>query len=120
MNIPAQLLPHKHIRFCESLIGLAGYIRQLLDKPRTIDELYSMLNGSSSAWLYKPSFEQVVSAVVILFAIGQIAETDSNKLYLTDNTLKELNYHKIQQAEHKLNQLNAVRLPRDSGSYEAH
>lgn len=122
MNIPTQLLPHKHIRFCESLIGLAGYIRQLLDKPRTIDELYSMLNGSSSAWLYKPTFEQVVSAVVILFTIGQIAETDSNKLYLTDNTLNELIYHKIQQVEHKVNQLNAVQrlLQRDSGSYEAH
>lgn len=80
MNIPAQLLPHKHIRFCESLIGLAGYIRQLLDKPRTIDELYSILTSSDSTWLYKPSFEQVVSAVVILFTIGQITETNNNKL----------------------------------------
>lgn len=80
MNIPAQLLPHKHIRFCESLIGLAGYIRQLLNKPLTIDEVYTLLNSSDSVWLYKPSFEQVVSAVVILFAIGQISETDNNKL----------------------------------------
>lgn len=120
MNIPAQLLPHKHIRFCESLIGLAGHIRQLLDKPRTIDELYSMLNSSNSAWLYKPSFEQVVSAVVILFAIGQVAETDSNKLYLTDHMPNKLSFLKIHQVEHKVNKLNSVQLllPRGSGSYE--
>gem|GEM_PF-6185359 len=81
-----------------------------------------MLNGSNSAWLYKPSFEQVVSAVVILFAIGQIAETDSNKLHLTDNTLNELSFLKIQQVNHKVNQLNAVQLylPRGSGNHEAH
>jgi hypothetical protein len=85
MNIPAQLLPHKHIRFCESLIGLAGYIRQLLNKPLTIDEVYTILNSSESVWLYKPSFEQVVSAVVILFAIGQISETDNNKLKVIES-----------------------------------
>jgi hypothetical protein len=85
MNIPAQLLPHKHIRFCESLIGLAGYVRQLLNAPLTIDELYSLLNNTESAWLYKPSFEQLVSAVVILFAIGQIIETDNNKLQVIES-----------------------------------
>jgi hypothetical protein len=85
MNIPAQLLPHKHIRFCESLIGLAGYIRQLLNNPLTIDELYSLLNSQDSIWLYKPSFEQLVSAVVILFAIGQIIETDNNKLQVIES-----------------------------------
>ena len=85
MNIPAQLLPHKHIRFCESLIGLAGYIRQLLNNPLTIDELYLLLDNPDSTWLYKPSFEQVVSAVVILFAIGQISETDNNKLQVIES-----------------------------------
>lgn len=84
MNIPAQLLPHKHILFCESLIGLAGYVRQLLNEPRTVDDLYLLLNNSGSDWLYKPSFEQLVSAVVILFAIGQIIETDNNKLQVIE------------------------------------
>lgn len=85
MNIPAQLLPHKHIRFCESLIGLAGCVRQLLNNPLTIDELYSLLNSQDSVWLYKPSFEQLVSAVVILFAIGQVIETDDNKLQVIES-----------------------------------
>lgn len=77
MNIPAQLLPHKHIRFCESLIGLAGYVRQLLDTPKTIDDLYIVMNSPNSTWLYKPTFEQLVSAVIILFAIGQVIEKNN-------------------------------------------
>lgn len=79
MNIQAQLLPHKHIRFCESLIGLAGHIRQLLKTPRTVDDLYLILNSNNSTWLYKPTFEQLVSSIIVLFAIGQIIEKD-NKL----------------------------------------
>ncbi|MFA7239627.1 MAG: ABC-three component system middle component 6 [Sulfuricellaceae bacterium] len=83
MNIPAQLLPHKHIRFCESLIGLAGYVRQLLETPKTIDDLYLILNRSDSGWLYKPTFEQLVSAVIILFAIGQVIEKDNTLQVVT-------------------------------------
>lgn len=108
MNIPAQLLPHKHIRFCESLIGLAGCIRQLLDKPRTVDDLYSILNAPNSAWLYKPSFEQVVSAVVILFAIGQITETDNNKLHIIEKPLNKSNSLEAQQVSHEKNQFVAT------------
>lgn len=82
MNIQAQLLPHKHIRFSESLIGLAGFVRQLLKKPHTIDEVWEILNRNDSNWLYKPTFEQVVIAVVILFALGQIRETDNQQLWV--------------------------------------
>jgi hypothetical protein len=114
MNIPAQLLPHKHIRFCESLIGLAGCIRQLLDKPRTVDDLYSILNGSNSVWLYKPSFEQVVTAVVILFAIGQIAETDNNQLQIIEKPLNKLNIKKINLFPRNLS------FPKDSASHETY
>jgi hypothetical protein len=83
MNIPAQLLPHKHIRFCESLIGLAGYVRQLLETPKTIDDLYLILTSSNSTWLYKPTFEQLISAVIILFAIGQVVEKDNTLQVIT-------------------------------------
>jgi hypothetical protein len=82
MNIQAQLLPHKHIRFCESLIGLSGCIRQLLHEPLTIDEIWTMLNQDNSSWLYKPSFEQIVLAVVLLFTIGQIEPTDNHRIQL--------------------------------------
>ncbi len=83
MNIQAQLLPHKHIRFCESLIGLAGHIRQLLKNPQTVDDLYLILTSNKSNWLYKPTFEQIVSSIVILFAIGQVIEKD-NKLQVVN------------------------------------
>lgn len=80
MNIRSQLLPHKHIRFSESLIGLAGFVRQLLKEPRSIDELWEILNQDKSGWLYKPTFDQVVIAVVILFALGQLIEGELGRL----------------------------------------
>jgi hypothetical protein len=80
MNIQAQLLPHKHIRFSESLIGLAGFVRQILKQPHTIDEIWNVLDCDNSGWFYRPTFEQLVIAVVILFALGQIKETTSHQL----------------------------------------
>jgi len=85
MSIRAQLLPHKHIRFSESLIGLAGFVRQLLKKPLSIDELWEILSRDKSGWLYKPTFEQIVIAVVILFALGQLIEVEAGKLQVKDD-----------------------------------
>lgn len=113
------MLPHKHIRFCESLIGLAGYIRQLLDKPKTVDELYDMLNSPHSDWLYKPSFEQVVLAVVILFAIGQIAEADNNKLYLINCSEYQLNSLEYTNITNEISQPNTLQ-PQVHGSLSGH
>ncbi|WP_086488464.1 ABC-three component system middle component 6 [Thioflexithrix psekupsensis] len=80
MNLQTQLLPHKHIRFSESFIGLAGCVRQLLKEPRTADEIWHLLNSEDSTWFYKPTFEQVLIAIVILFALGQIKEIENKKL----------------------------------------
>jgi hypothetical protein len=80
MSIRAQLLPHKHIRFSESLIGLAGFVRQLLKEPHSIDELWEILNRDKSDWLYKPTFDQVVIAIVVLFALDQLVEVELGRL----------------------------------------
>lgn len=80
MNIQTVLLPHKHVRFCDSLIGLAGFIRGLLTEPRTLDELWALLDRDNSGWLTRPSFTHVVLAVDILFALKQIELTNGNRL----------------------------------------
>ena len=74
------LVPHKHVRFCESLLGLAGYIRGVLVEPTTIDSLYSFLNSSQSTWLVKPDFTEVVLALDILLILKQIELVGENHI----------------------------------------
>jgi hypothetical protein len=72
MNIQAALIPHKHVRFCDSVIALAGFIRTLLAEPRTIDELWTIMAQDNSGWLSHPPFEYLVYAIDTLFALKQI------------------------------------------------
>jgi hypothetical protein len=78
MNIQAALIPHKHIRFCESIVALAGFLRKLLIEPRTIDELWAIIDQDNSEWLNRPPFEYLIYAIDTLFAIGQIEMINSN------------------------------------------
>lgn len=78
MSIQTALIPHKHIRFCDSIIALAGFVRTLLSEPRTIDELWAMVDQDNSGWLTKPPFEYLVYAVDTLFALKQIEMLDSD------------------------------------------
>jgi hypothetical protein len=70
MNIQQALLPHKHVRFSESTIAVAGFLRALLDEPRTIEELETLLHGPR--WPRRPSFTEIVFAADILYAIKEI------------------------------------------------
>jgi len=80
MNRLGALIPHKHVRFCESLLGLAGYIRTLLAEPMTIDGLYSFLNSTQSAWRVKPDFSEVVLALDILLILKQVELVGENHI----------------------------------------
>lgn len=83
MNIQTALLPHKHIRFCESVVAIAGFIRTLLAEPRTIDELWLLLDKKHSGWPGNPPFEYLVYAVDLLFALRQIDMLDhDDRIYL--------------------------------------
>lgn len=72
MSIQNVLLPHKHVRFCDSVIALAGYLRHLLAEPRTVDELWALIDRDNSGWPTRPSFTHLVLAIDVLFAIGQV------------------------------------------------
>ncbi len=80
MIIQTTLLPHKHVRFCNSLIGIAGFVLSLLNEPRTLDELWVLIDRDNSNWYSRPPFEHVVLAVDILFAIGQIEFVHDNRI----------------------------------------
>lgn len=72
MNIQAALIPHKHVRFCDSIVAIAGFIRTLLIEPRTIDELWTIITQPNSGWLTQPPFEYLVYAIDTLFSLKQI------------------------------------------------
>ena len=74
------LLPDKHVAFSESLLGLGALVLQLLDRPKSLDELWQEL-------LQHPAVRDRVDgairldtlslAVTILFSIG-VAKLNSD------------------------------------------
>ena len=74
------LMPDKHIKFSESLLGLGAYVLEALSSPQTIDDLWYGFCRARSAELYpsQHSFENLVLAVDTLFAIGAVSELDQS------------------------------------------
>jgi hypothetical protein len=70
------LLPDKHIRFSESLLGLGAMLLDCLDRPRTLDDLWTTFRHkrSSFAGSRQHTFDHVVLALDALYAIGAIRE----------------------------------------------
>lgn len=71
MKIQTALMPHKHVRFSGSLIGIAGYVRQFLDVPISIDGLWARIEAEKNP-LFKIDFTQLVFSLDILMFIQEI------------------------------------------------
>lgn len=71
-------MPDKHIKFAESLLGLGSYVLDALTAPQTIDDLWDGYHKAKKTgqYLAPHSFDNLVLAVDILFAIGAIMESD--------------------------------------------
>lgn len=83
MNTQTMLLPHKHIRFSNSLVAIAGYIRTIIDEPISIDELWIKVEQRKNTELIKPSFTQLIFSIDILFCIKQIIVDEEGRIILT-------------------------------------
>ena len=72
------ILPTKHLNFSESLLGFGGYILKMLDRPKTIDEVWDKYQSDFENGLYfaKHSFDNLMLTVIFLFAIGVVIEKD--------------------------------------------
>ena len=68
------ILPDKHIRFSESLLGLGALVLESLDTPISIDALWNELHSQMERGVFpaKHSFDNLVLTVDILFAVGAI------------------------------------------------
>lgn len=66
------LLPDKHIKLSESILGLSGFVLGQLDKPRTLDELVTSLAKANKSHKYPTahSVDHLVLAAAFLFSIG--------------------------------------------------
>lgn len=80
MNIRTALLPHKHVRFSESTVALAGLVRELLTEARTVDELWVLIDQKRTEWPAKPSFTDIILAVDVLFAIKQVKAVSEGRV----------------------------------------
>jgi hypothetical protein len=80
MNIRTALLPHKHISFSQSILGTAGMVRQFLTQPRTVDELLTLIRSDTAKWPAKPSFTEIILAVDLLYAIGEVVEAADGRV----------------------------------------
>lgn len=77
------IMPTKHIRFSESLLGLSGIVLNLLSEPMTVDEIwykYSEINNSKNKFPAYHNFDNLVLATNCLFLIGAIEIDSKGKL----------------------------------------
>lgn len=76
------LLPDKHIRFGESLLGLGGFVLETLQRPKSIDELWTSLQKAMREGSFpgQHAYEHLVLAIDVLFAVGALELTESGAL----------------------------------------
>ncbi len=82
------ILPSKHIRISESLLGLGAYLLSYLkDGPKTIDQLWfkvSKQNETKKAFAYH-GFDNVILTLNYLYIIGAIDINSEGLIYNAAN-----------------------------------
>jgi len=79
------ILPTKHIRISESLIGLGGYILKSLSEPMSIDSLWIKFNKQNlTKFSTYHNFDNVVLALNLMFIMGIIDINDKGELEKCD------------------------------------
>ncbi len=77
------ILPSKHIRFSESLLGLGGVILNILQEPKTIDEIwfkFSEINNNKRVFPAYHNFDNIVLALNYLFIVGAVSITKDGRI----------------------------------------
>ncbi|RUR40506.1 hypothetical protein ELS18_04625 [Clostridium perfringens] len=78
------ILPSKHIKLSESLIGLGAFIIELLDKePMTLEDSWEKFNKEyidTGIIRKKHSIDTYVDAIMLLYMMGAIDMNDKEEL----------------------------------------
>lgn len=79
------ILPTKHIRLSESLIGLGGVLLNYLNEPLTIDALWQNFDKRNmTKYSTYHNFDNLVLAVNLLFLMGIVNINDKGELVKCD------------------------------------
>lgn len=77
------ILPSKHLRFSESLLGLGGVLLTFIKEPVTIDDIwlkYSEINNTKNKFPAYHSFDNIILALDYLYLIGAIEINNVGKI----------------------------------------
>lgn len=68
------ILPDKHIRLSESILGLSSFVLGLMDKPLAVDEVWQRLQPkiNTDELPAHHSFDNFLLSLDLLFALGLI------------------------------------------------
>ncbi|HCI7193956.1 TPA: hypothetical protein NPQ93_003796 [Acinetobacter baumannii] len=80
MKIQNALVPHKHVRFSNSLIGTAGYIRQFISQPTSVDGLWAKIEADNNS-LFQLNFTQFIFSLDILLFLGVIVVDENGIIF---------------------------------------
>jgi hypothetical protein len=76
------ILPAKHIKFSQSLLGLAGFILGCLKQPMSVDEIWIKFSKTSKTkFPGYHDFDNIVLATNLLFLLGTIEIDRQGKLH---------------------------------------
>jgi ABC-three component (ABC-3C) system Middle Component 6 len=80
------LLPDKHIRLSESILGVSAFALQRLDTSKSIDDLLQLLDEAVEAGTFptKHGIDHISLAATFLYAIGLLKQTDNGSLIRCD------------------------------------
>lgn len=78
------ILPTKHIKLSESLLGFGGTLLSLLTKPQSVDELWYTYSEANKKYKILPAyhnFENLVLALDYLYLIGAVKIDNEEKIH---------------------------------------
>ncbi|RPJ73671.1 MAG: hypothetical protein EHM20_11870 [Alphaproteobacteria bacterium] len=77
------LLPAKHIRLAESIIGLSGFVLEKLNKPKTVDLLWKELRHASENNEYPAyhSMENLLLSIDFLFLLDLVKLNENGEVF---------------------------------------
>jgi hypothetical protein len=76
------LLPAKHVKIAESIVGFGSFVLSSLTEPQTIDTLWIKFISIRDTDIYPAyqSFDNLILAVDFLYAIGAVSIDSKGRL----------------------------------------